>query len=80
MILVDDDRVTGAPPTRDRARVLVLVATARVQRVPVVRVGSAELSDSRVDRLLQRMVDALTETADDSALASAFGPLAADKT
>ena len=80
VILVDDDRVTGAPPTRDRARVLVLVATARVQRVPVVRVGSAELSDSRVDRLLQRMVDALTETADDSALASAFGPLAADKT
>jgi hypothetical protein len=73
LIVVDDDVVPGAPPTRDRLRVLVLSATARVHGVPVWRVGAAAVPDSLVDRLLQAAVRALSKTKGGTTLSSALG-------
>ena len=72
LIVIDDDLVAGAPPTRDRLRELVLVATARRCGVPVWRVGAGAPPDSRLDRLLHHATKALTHTKERDALPGAF--------
>lgn len=58
LIVVDDDIRPGAPPSRDRLRTLVVIATARARGVPVYRVGAGECSGSRLDRRLQHAIHA----------------------
>lgn len=76
LIVAGDDIVAGRPPTRDRARVLVLVAAARARGVPVCRVGAGALPDSRVDLFLQRIVRGLAQTSE-SSIPSAIRPSSA---
>ena len=73
LIVADDDVLAGAAPTRDRARVLVLVATARLRGVPVWRIGAGASPNSLVDRVLQRMVRAMTQRTESTAVPGALG-------
>ena len=69
LIVVDDDVRPEAPPSRDRLRTLVLIATARACGVPVWRLGAGETPGTRLDHALLRALRARARAVDAASLA-----------
>lgn len=72
LIVVDDDARPGAPPTRDRLRTFVTVATARACGVPVWRFGSEDSASvsTRLDLALEHAIRRRVRAVEAAALAA----------